>query len=150
MAGASIVVRGVEIRTDAEGNFKAERVPPEDGLGEQVVYLVAGLVVVHRDLFENHPALGLHVGGGEHGVGDEVADDVHGQLYVRVEHPRVVARVLLGGERVGLPTDGLDLGGDLQRAAPLGALEEQVLQEMRDARLHRRLVAGANADPDAE
>jgi len=29
LAGASIVVRGVEIRTDAEGAFKAERVPPD-------------------------------------------------------------------------------------------------------------------------
>jgi len=32
VAGASIVVRGVEIRTDAEGSFKAERVPPEAAL----------------------------------------------------------------------------------------------------------------------
>jgi hypothetical protein len=32
LAGASIVVRGVEIRTDAEGNFKAERVPPDAAL----------------------------------------------------------------------------------------------------------------------
>jgi hypothetical protein len=32
VAGASIVVRGVEIRTDADGNFKAERVPPEAAL----------------------------------------------------------------------------------------------------------------------
>jgi hypothetical protein len=32
LAGASIVVRGVEIRTDAEGAFKAERVPPDAAL----------------------------------------------------------------------------------------------------------------------
>jgi len=32
LAGASIVVHGVEIRTDAEGAFKAERVPPDAAL----------------------------------------------------------------------------------------------------------------------
>ena len=32
LPGASIVVRGVEIRTDAEGAFKAERVPPDAAL----------------------------------------------------------------------------------------------------------------------
>ena len=32
LAGASIVVRGVEIRTDAEGGFKADRVPPDAAL----------------------------------------------------------------------------------------------------------------------
>jgi hypothetical protein len=32
LAGASIVVRGVEIRTDADGAFKAERVPPDAAL----------------------------------------------------------------------------------------------------------------------
>ena len=32
LAGASVVVRGVEVRTDAEGNFKLEHVPPESTL----------------------------------------------------------------------------------------------------------------------
>jgi len=32
LAGASVVVRGVEVRTDAEGAFKLERVPPEASL----------------------------------------------------------------------------------------------------------------------
>ncbi len=32
LAGASVVVRGVEVRTDAEGAFKLERVPPESSL----------------------------------------------------------------------------------------------------------------------
>ena len=32
LAGASVVVRGVEVRTDAEGTFKLEQVPPESTL----------------------------------------------------------------------------------------------------------------------
>jgi hypothetical protein len=36
-----------------------------DGLGEDVVDLVTRLVVVHGDLFEDHPALGLDVGLGQ-------------------------------------------------------------------------------------
>ena len=44
------------------GDQPAQRVVAVDGRDEQVVHLVAGLVVVHGDLFEDHPALGLDVG----------------------------------------------------------------------------------------
>src|SRR3546814_9532900 len=40
--------------------------------------------------------------------------------------------------------------GDGLRAAPLGALEHHVLEQMRDAVQLRRLVARAGADPGAE
>ena len=40
--------------------------------------------------------------------------------------------------------------GDLQRGAPPGALEQQVLQVVRRARVGLVLVAGPDADPDAE
>ena len=47
----------------------------------------------------------------------------------------VVAGVLLAGERVQHTTDGVHLFRDLGRRAAFRALEEEVLQEVRDARL---------------
>ena len=52
-------------------------------------------------------------------AGQHVADDVDGQRQVGVEHPRVVAGVLLGREGVHLAADRVDRGGDVQGAAPL-------------------------------
>ncbi len=86
-------------------------------LGEEVVHLVAGLVVVHRDLFEDHASLSLHIGLGEDGVDHEVAHDIDRERQVGVEYPRVVAGVLLRGEGVRLAADGLDRRRDLQRGA---------------------------------
>ena len=62
-----------------------------------------------------------------------------------VEH-----RLLVGGERVHLAADRLDRLGDLARAAPVGALEEQVLEEVARARMRGRLVARAAPDPRAD
>ena len=49
-----------------------------------------------------------------------------------------------------MAADRLDLLGDGERRAPLGALEGHVLEQMRDAVDLGRLVARADIDPDAE
>src|SRR5207244_6526174 len=60
----------------------------------------------------------------------------------------VVAGVFLAREGVQDAADRIDLLGDLRGGAALGALEEQVLEEVRDARLMRLLVAAAVLHPD--
>ena len=69
---------------------------------------VVGVVVVHRDLVEDHVALGLDIVGVQQRVGDHVAEHVDRERQVVVEHPRVEAGVLLGGEGVELPADGVE------------------------------------------
>jgi len=49
----------------------------------------------------------------------------------------VEARVLLGGERVELPADRVEGDRDVQGGALRGALEEEVLEEVRAAVLGR-------------
>jgi hypothetical protein len=93
----------------------AQRVVAVDRLGEDVVDLVTGLVLVHGDLFEDHAAFGLDVGRLEERVGHRVGQHVDREGEVVVEHPRVVAGVFLRGEGVGLAADRLDLGRDVQR-----------------------------------
>jgi hypothetical protein len=60
----------------------------------------------------------------------------------------VVAGVLLGGERVEVAADRVELLGDLLRGTPPRALEQQVLEVVRGACLRRRLVARADVHPD--
>ena len=78
------------------------------------------------------------------------AKNIHRQRQVLVEDLDVIARVFLGGEGVHLPADGVDRLGDVFGAAGRGALEEHVLDEMRDTALLNRLVAGSAREPDAD
>jgi hypothetical protein len=96
---------------------------------------------VHGDLVEDDVALGLDVLAADHRVRDHVTQHVHGQREVLVEDPGVEAGVLLGGERVELPADRVQGDRDVQGGPLGGALEQQVLEEVRAAVQRRRLVA---------
>jgi hypothetical protein len=74
------------------------------------VHRVRGIVLVHGDLFEDHPALGVHVLGLDQRAGHHVGQHVDGQRQVGVQHPGVVAGVLLAGERVQLTADRVHSG----------------------------------------
>ena len=133
------------------GDGPAERGVGAPGLlGEELVDDVVGVVVVHGDLVEDHVALGLDVVGGQQRAGDHVAEDVDGQRQVLVEDPGVEAGVLLGGEGVELTADLVERDGDVEGRALSGALEQQVLEEVRGAVQGGGLVARADADPDAD
>ncbi len=82
---------------------------------EDVAQGVLGIVVAHRDLLEHHVALDLDIVCGAPAPQHDVGDQVDGQFQIRVEHVRVVAGVLAGGERVQLTADRVDGLGDLDR-----------------------------------
>ena len=128
----------------------AQRVPAEHGLGEPLVHDVTGVVVVHRELFEDHPALVLDVVDVQARRGDHVTQDVDRHRQVLVQHPGVVAGVLLARDGVGLPADGVERRGDLHRRPPPGALEQQVLQEVGRSQVALGLVPGTHTYPAAE
>ena len=102
-------------RVDGAEDRAAEGGVAEHGVREQVVHAVARVVLGHRDLFEDDAALDVDVLLEDQRAGEHVADDVDGERQVGVEHARVVARVLLRGERVHLAADRVDRGGDVQR-----------------------------------
>ena len=105
----------------------------EDGLGDQVVDELLRRVLVHRDLLEHDVALGVELGErrGEH----HVAHHVHRGREVVIRDTRVDQRVLARGRGVQLAAETVEDLGDLKRAESLAALEEQVLDEVRDAGL---------------
>jgi hypothetical protein len=126
----------------------SECMPPEHGLGEEVVHELLRRVLVHRDLLEDDVTLGIEVG--ERGREDHVGHHVQCRLDVSVGHARIHHRVLARRGRVQLAAEPVEDLGDLLRGVGTRALEEQVLDEVGDTRLGVGLVAGARADPEAE
>ena len=101
----------------------------EHRLPEHIEHLLLGIVLVHGDLLENDRALGLDVL--ERGSEDHVGDHVEGGVDVIVDHPRVHRRRLLPGTRVQLGAHRVEDLIDLQRGVLRRALEQQVLEQMR-------------------
>ena len=120
----------------------------EHRLGDQVVHELLRRVLVHRDLLEHDLALGVELR--ERRREHHVAHHVERRLEVVVGDARVDERVLARRGGVQLAAEAVEDLRDLERAVPVGALEQQVLDEVRDARLARRLVARAGADPVAD
>ena len=79
-----------------------------------------------------------------------VAQQIGRERQMLVEHLDVVAGVFLGRERVELPANRVDLLGDLLRGPIRRALEEHVLDEMRDAALGVALVPRPAHQPHAD
>ena len=148
------VVRGERAAADARDHLaRADHRPPErrvaeDGLREEVVDELLRRVLVHRDLLEHDLALGVELG--ERRREDHVGHHVDRRLDVRVGDARVEHRVLARRRRVQLAAEPVERLGDLLRGVARRALEEQVLEEVRDAGALLLLVARAGADPVAE
>ena len=115
-----------------------ERRVAVDRVGEDVVHAVGGLVLVHRDLLDHDLALGVDVGEGR--LQEHLGEQVERLLRVLVEEAGVELGRLLARRRIRRRPEGVEVLGDLDRRVALGPLEEQMLQEMRDAGLSRRLV----------
>ena len=105
----------------------------EDRLGDQVVDEILRRVLVHRDLLEHDLALGVELG--ERRREHHVAHHVDRGLEVVIGYPGVDERVLARCGRVELAAEPVEDLRDLESAVALGALEQQVLDEVRDAGL---------------
>lgn len=117
----------------------------QHGLEEPLARDIRRIVVGHRELFEDDAALGFELLGVENGRGHHVGEHLDRHRQVAVAHLRVVAGVLLGGERVVFAADGVERDRDVEGRASGRALEEQVLEEVRGPEGLGQLVAGATA-----
>ena len=122
-----------------DGVDRAEHLPsegmprPQRLVGERdhpVITLVLGEV----QLLEDDLAFGLHVDGVERRLGEHLAQEVEPDRGRGSRHPRVERGVLVGGVGVQLAADGLDGLGELTAAVMIGALEQEVLEEVRGTR----------------
>ena len=142
-----VSARTVAARAD---HGPAELVLAEDAARRQVVHEIGRVVLDHRDLLEHDLALGLERVGLEARARGHVAHDVERQRQVLVQHAHVHDRRLARRVGVELGAQAIGHAGDLDLVEALAALEQQVLDEVRDAGLRRPLVAGADADEHAD
>ena len=84
----------------------AERVRSEDRLAEHVEHLLLGIVLVHRDLLEDHGALGVDVV--QRWPEDHVGHHVERLRKVLLNHTREDGRRLLAGAGVQLGTHAVE------------------------------------------
>ena len=126
----------------------SERVRAEDRLGRDVVDEVVRRVLHHRDLLEHDLALRVDVD--ERRPEDHVRHHVERALEPIVRDARVDDGRLARRRRVQLAAELVEDLRDLLRRVARRALEEQVLDEVRDAGARVRLVARARADPEPE
>src|SRR5450759_5147809 len=117
---------------------------------EEVVDLVVWGVLVARDLLEDDLALRLTGVLGHQRVRHHVGQRLDRGPDIGVQHARVVAGVLLAGERVEFGAHAVEGLGDLRRCALRRALEHHVLDEVRHAGFVRRFVAAADSGPDPD
>ena len=119
----------------------AQGVRAQHGGDKVFVCHVGRVIAVHGNFFQDDVALLLHFSRVQNGAGDHVRNDVNGHGQIRVQHPGEVAGAFLGRGRVGLPAHLIESRGDFQGGSTLGALEQEVLQEVRGPVLARGLIA---------
>ena len=117
---------------------------------EVVDHQLVGGVVVHLHLLEDDVALARDLLGGEVALQVDLGDQVDGPADVFVHHLGRDADVLLRREGVEVASDLVHLVGELVGILGLGALEEHMLDEMREAALGFVLVAAAHVKPQAD
>ena len=117
---------------------------------EDLVNQIVGRVLDHLDLFEDHLLFALDVVVSEERIADQIGEDVDGERQVLVEDLEVIAGVFLRREGVDLPADRIDLLRYFFCAPSRSALEEHVLDEVRDAGMIGGFVARSARQPDAD
>ena len=128
----------------------AKRVPGPEALREEIVDQIVRGVLDHLDLLEDDRLLLLDILRGEARVPQDVGQEVDGERQVLVEHAHVEAGLLLGRERIHLSAHRIDRPGDVLRRPGLRALEDEMLDQMRDSAAALRLHARAGVDPDTD
>ena len=138
----------LEMTVRAPDDRTAERMRAEHGLRGEVVDEIVRRVLDHRDLLEHDLALRVDVD--ERRPEHHVRHHVERSLEAVVGDPRVDDGRLARRRCVQLAAELVEDLRDLLRRVARRALEEQVLDEVRDAGACVGLVARARADPEPE
>ena len=116
--------------------------------GDLLAQQRAGFVVDTRaPLLDDHVALGQHHLVAQHQVGHAVGLERHDQPEPLLGDLLVVAGVVLAGEGVFVAAVARDQAREFAVGIAWRALEHEMLEEMRDARLADRIVGRADAVP---
>src|SRR6266571_4071961 len=128
----------------------SQRVGAEGILGVQVMEVILRVVFDHPDLFQHHLLLLGHFSGVKPGMVEDVREQVEALRQVLVQNLGVEGGALPGRKGIELPAERVDLPRDGLGGAPPSALEDHVLDEVREALLARLLIARADIHPDPD
>ena len=119
-------------------------------LVEMLEHDIVRRILRRTDLLHDHAFLAFQFIRHERGIGEDIGEHVERQRHVRLHHPRIIGGGFGRGAGIEIAADRLDLLDDFARAAPGGALERHVLEQMRDAVLVGLFVAAADPRPHPE
>ncbi len=125
----------------------AQRMILPEILGEDFMDQIVRIVLIHLDLFQNHAPLASDILRVKDRVQHQVAEHVHGDRQMLVQHFDVEADTFLGGEGVHVAADGIHLARNFLRGAMLRTLEHHVLDEMGNAVPLQVFIARPGLDP---
>src|SRR6185295_13805460 len=100
---------------------------------EKIMDVIVRGVLRLRDLLQDYRSFALDFLGIETGVEKDIAEQIDGQRQILVKNLGVIAGVFFGRKGIDHAADSIHLFGDLRRGAPLGALEEQMLDKVGNA-----------------
>ena len=118
-------------------------------LGENLMYEVIRIVLVHLDFFQNHAALAADVGRFKQRIENQIAQHIHRRRQMLVEHLGRKTNTFLRRKRVHIAAERIHLARNLFRRAVLGSLKQHVLDEVRNPVLVRILVARPGLHPNS-
>jgi hypothetical protein len=151
VVGPVVLPHGVPLhrldRLGAASDGTAQWMPAEHGLEEALARDIRRVVVGHREFLEDDAALVLELDRVDQARHEHVGKHVDRHREVLVAHLRVVAGVLLRGERIVLTADRIERHRDVERGTRGRALEQQVLEEVRRAERAGPLVTRADGHP---
>ncbi len=141
-------VRGNLLRGPQDGH--ARRLIPKLHPAEQLMHHILGGVLLHGDLLQDDAALLVQLPFIQGGVQGHVAENIHRQGQILVNHLGVEAGAILARKGVELAAHGVHLLGNLPGIALLRPLKNHVLQKVRKPILPGLLHHGAHPQPHAD
>ncbi|CAB4580102.1 unannotated protein [freshwater metagenome] len=122
-------LRGLD-RLGVSTNRATQSMVAEHEFGNALVSDITGIIISHRELFQNDLPLDLKFVGVNHGIDNHVGEDVDGHVHIGVLNLRVVAGVFFGSEGIVLAAHRIKGNGDIECASGRGAFEQQMLEEV--------------------
>src|SRR5262249_30166881 len=119
-------------------------------LRQQLADRVVGIVLVREDLLADDGLFALDLLRSELRATYDVAEYVERLREMLGERACIHAHLLARGERIEMATERLEALRDRTRVAALGALEQHVLEKVRDAETFLGLVARTASHPYAD
>ena len=133
------------------GDIAAERLIAPHGAVEQEVHQVRRRVFGLAQFLEDHPPLLFDIPGVEARAQKHIGQHIHRAVEMDIGDFSVVDGRLEAGICIQNAADALDRVGDqLGGWASLAALEQQMLDEVRDPVVRFILIAGSDVDPHSD